>query len=320
MNVTFRQGIIKHSIVGPNQNFLVANGNTVDLKVTNGITSITFSQGHSNYTHDETTEVIGAWNGTFTANTNYWLYFDINTLTGIRTFGYTEIEPLVSSNKPSNTQTGQHWYNLSDNKMYVFETSVWRNVIRVFACMYDGINLYSMGGGVGSYPFAGSQVGINNVNSFSGHILYDNGKGVLNNSREFYTTESAFSIAGNNITNIKLESTFSLAEAKEPISKYSVVKIVSEDAIELANYEDDEILAIATEDVVLGGITNIIYSGIIVNEQWNWENVGDKLWVNSNGELVNYDLNVTNYSSYPVKMQPVGRVLSSKSILFDPSF
>lgn len=323
MNITFKQGIIKYPASGAQQTFLQKNGTDVNLVADNGSTLINFAHGNSNYIFEEFSTISQAWIGPFNVGIEYWLYWNIDTLTGARTFGHTLLAPLISANKPSAPLTGQHWYDLANNKMFVFETSIWRPVIRVFSTFYDGIDFSSMGIGIGAFPYAGSQVGITSINDVAGKILFnDDGKPVLKANREFYTSESIFNINGTNIDTLRLESLYNVVKANETLPKYHVVTYVDDGIVELANYNDtDSIIAIVTEDAIIEQTANVILSGIVINLAWNFTDaIGSPLWVSENGELVNVDPHIADVVLNNKQYPPVAKILSPNSILFEPTY
>jgi len=323
MNITFKQGIIRYPTTGSSQSFLKKSGTTVDLLADNGSTLVTFAHGTSDYTYEELLTVSNAWIGPFSAGSEYWLYWDLDTLTGLRTFGYTELQPAISSTKPSAPLQGQHWYDLATNKMMVWETTVWRNVIRVFSAYYDGIDFASMGLGVGSFPFAGSQVGITNIQAVAGKLLFsDNGKPILKANKEFFTTESVFNVNGSNIDTLRLESSYEIVKANETLARYHVVHYIDDNIVEFADYSDaNSILGMVTEDVIINGLTNVILNGVINNSSWNFADpIGALLWVSEAGELVNADPHLTDVINNPKQHPSIAKVISPTSILFQPTY
>lgn len=322
MNITFKQGIIKYPSSNNLQNFLQTSNNGVNLNTNNESILITFTHGSSNYTFEEFNNISDAWLHNFEVTSEYWLYWDIDTISGIRSFGFTEIMPTISATKPSSPITDQHWFDLGSNKMYVFETSVWRPVIRVFAAYYDSLNFFSMGGGLANYSFAGSQIGINNINDVSGKILYFDNKPILTKTKELFTTESIFNINGSNIDSLRLESSYNIVKANETLPKYHVVKYVAEDTVELANYSDsNQLIGIITEDTIINDLTNIILDGVIINTSWNWtESIGTKLWINANGELISSDPHLIDNILNPIQYNPIAKILSSNSIILRQTY
>lgn len=323
MNITFRNGIIKYPNSGNSQGFLQINGTSVDLLTSNSSILLNFSHGTSNYTFEEFSDISAAWFGPFNSGTDYWLYWDIDTQTGLRTFGHTEINPVFQSIKPNPSLHGQIWFDETDYTHYVLDGIIWKKVIRVFAAKYDGITFTPLGLGFPNEPYAGSQVGITNISDIAGKILYGtDSKPTLKRNREFHTTESIFNINGSNIDSLRLESSFDIVKANETIPKYSVVTYIDDSLVALANYTDVEsILGIITEDTIAGNTGNIILSGTITNPLWNFsEPVGSNIWVSQNGELVLTDPNNSNNILFPEPQPPIAKLLSTNTILFTPSY
>ena len=321
MNITFKQGIIKYPITGSQQNFLTKNGDNVNLVASNGSTLLNIAHGNTNYIYEEFNSIINAWIGPFIGGNEYWLYWNIDTLSGIRTFGYTSIQPINSISAPTSPTTGQHWFDLSTNKMMVWETSIWRNVIRVFAAHYNGVNFTSQSSGIGTFDYAGSQVGITATSSVAGKILFFNSKPVLQTTREFFTTESIFNVNGSNIDTLRLESSYTIVKAEANLSEFRVIKYTSDGVVNYAQYSDaDSVLGIITENVIINGLTNITLDGVVVNPTWSWATIGQNLWVDTNGLLVNADPHTTDIISNPTQYQPIAKVLSPISIIFDPNY
>ncbi len=96
MRIDFRQGIIKYPFTNNQQTFLIKQGSYVTLSTDNGIIDYTTIHGDQDYLFTETSNVPNAW-GPFDPNTDYWLYFDINLLTGVRTFGSTKLIPFIGN-------------------------------------------------------------------------------------------------------------------------------------------------------------------------------------------------------------------------------
>ena len=96
MRIDFQQGILSYPTSVGQQVFLAKTRSFVSLQTANGRTDVTFAHGSENYLHTEASYVSNAW-GPLLPNTNYWLYWDINMLTAVRTFGFTTLQPIFSS-------------------------------------------------------------------------------------------------------------------------------------------------------------------------------------------------------------------------------
>jgi hypothetical protein len=97
MRLSFRQGVVSHQTGG----FLYLNGSgNVDLHASNRPAVVTVAHGAVDYLWSEDASVDNAWVGPFVGSTYYWLYWDFNSLTFERTFGYTTLEPVYQPITP----------------------------------------------------------------------------------------------------------------------------------------------------------------------------------------------------------------------------
>lgn len=317
MRISFRQGIIRYPYSGATQQFLQVAGNYVTLSATNGPTQVTFAHRTANYYISEDTTISNAW-GPFSIVQDYWLYWDINNRTGIRTTGHTLIQPIASVAEPIGPAEDQHWFDLTTNVMKVRNGSSWREVIRVFAAKYDGVSFYSVAPGIPNMPFAGSQVGLN-VSTSAGTILYDDaGKPLKKTNGEFLTSEDHIFAKGAQTTVVTLEQSVLPLTAEETLSAFSVVKLSDFGKIRHATYEDvgTTIIMMITEDVLTNSVTGPVTQGVVTNPNWDWTTPGAELWVD-NGLLVENDPHTTNNVLHPTSRLPVARVISPDSIYFE---
>ena len=97
MRINFRQGVASHQVGG----FLQVAGSAVNILAADRPVTVTVAHKTTNYTHSEDNSVTDAWVGPFT-ETNYWLYWDFNPLTFVRTFAHTTIQPIAQSVEPGN--------------------------------------------------------------------------------------------------------------------------------------------------------------------------------------------------------------------------
>ena len=102
MKLNFRQGIVSHQT----GDFLEFNiSNNINLLADNRPVTLTIAQKDVNYTFIENSTVTDAWTGPFQPTLNYWLYWEFNPLTFNRTFGISELEPIVQSVTPGQGNT-----------------------------------------------------------------------------------------------------------------------------------------------------------------------------------------------------------------------
>lgn len=95
MRINFRQGIVSHQPGG----FLQVSGSVVNILAATRPVTVTLAHKDTNYTYSEDNSVNNPWVGPFT-DPNYWLYWDFDTLTFVRTFNYTTIEPIAQAVEP----------------------------------------------------------------------------------------------------------------------------------------------------------------------------------------------------------------------------
>ena len=203
MLITFRQGLVR---VQSSPAFLSLSSGDVNLNANTDPTIIAFAHGSSDYLFTENSSITGAWSGPFNSGTSYWLYWNIDLFTGIRTFGYTTVDPDTDggfgSTLPSTPLTDQHFFDTSEGKMKVWNGSSWNTVIRVFAG-----NISS--GGVLTPETEGSQINLTQIKNV-GHILFDSdGSPVKKFDRlgrgHFFTTESPLNSQTNRLNSYDLK-------------------------------------------------------------------------------------------------------------------
>lgn len=305
MKIPFRQGLVNFARTSDGQPaFMKPNTsrNYVDIIAAKTPVTVTFAHGKSNYIISEPINVESAWGPIGSLS---YLYWNIDLLSGQRSFGFTTIAPVVGTTAPR--VVGQHWFDTTNGVMKEWTGQVWVPRIRVFAGTYDGVNLVP-------YP-AGTQVGIRTSVS-AGRIIFDaNGKPVrkTNTNNEFFTTEDNFLVRGETSSTVNLEQGSYVGMANEPIPAYSIVKFTDVGKVELASYDDiDNVaLAMSTININTGDVGGMTFSGIVTNPFWTWPVINAPLWVAGNGEVTTTEV-VNN------KKPPIGRVLSPTSILFNP--
>lgn len=138
MRIGFRQGIVSHQAGG----FLQVSGNVVNILAASRHVTVTLAHKDTNYTYSEDNSVSNAWIGPFT-DPNYWLYWDFNTLTFVRTFNHTTIEPVAQSVEPGSGNSSvvgvtpgapgvgafvvDGFYNLATGKVFAVVNSTGNN-------------------------------------------------------------------------------------------------------------------------------------------------------------------------------------------------
>jgi len=154
MVLDFQQGIVTYPTLAGLQSFLAYGGGFVSLQTTNGRVDITFAHGQENYLLSESSSVPNAW-GPLSSGVDYWLYWDIDLRTGVRTFGATQLAPFYGPSFVGTPTQDQHWFDTTARKMYVYNTGAFHNVARVFAAKINTSTFTPLGTGFPSLPYAG---------------------------------------------------------------------------------------------------------------------------------------------------------------------
>lgn len=320
MVVNFIQGIVSYPYSGTVQQFLAYSAGYVSILTSRGPTSINLAHGSKSYLFTETNNV-AAW-GPLPA-TNSWLYWNINPVTGVRTFGYTLLEPVWGPTSPSSPANDQHWFNTSEYKMYVFNSisNSWFNVIRVFAAKCDNSGqLYPLGVTTSPTPFAGTQVALSGHNLTIGQIMADDsGLPIRNSQGQFFTTADQFFINGDQNTAISIENTVVGGTAIEVLPAYSVVAFNEVGSIRHCTYNDLQTVAVAmlTGNLNPGDTGSVVLQGYIENPNWNWPTVGQRLWIDDTGMLTPYNLNTTDPTTHIINNPPVAITITPTSVYFN---
>ncbi len=218
MKLSFRHGIVTYyQDISGNPLFLQIQGSNVNLMATQAPTTINISHGESDYLFTERQDFPAAWQ--IVPSVDQWLFWDINIITAIRTFGTTLFEPIVSATPPPSPAQDQHWYDSTETVMKVRKGNLWQPKLRVFAA--------KLASGAIIQPFPlGTHVGISNVTVFSGFILFDDDqkaikRGTKRRDSNFVHTESTLaSNASGGITSFVLDNTVNVAERLKQLSQY----------------------------------------------------------------------------------------------------
>lgn len=305
MITNFKQGIINTQ-----ENFLSLIGNNVSLNCDINSTIITFSHGKSNYLFQESVSIPNAWTGNWISGINYWLYWDIDLYSGIRTFNYTTSDPTnYGGSYPSNPAVDQHFFNTKEKLMKVWTGSKWREVLRVFAGKISS-------GGILIANNIGSQVGLQESGT-SGFLLFtNNGMAIKANDKfgkgEFITTETFLLAQNDSYNSYKIQKENYAFKSNETIPKFSCVAIKN-GYIGIASSEFPEFpcVGITHESIKKGEIKQFINNGILYNADWNFtEPPGTAIWVNQTGE-------VTATMSQKTSIQKIGHVVNNNTIFID---
>lgn len=310
--LNFRQGIVRYPSVSEGGPFLAVSGNKVNI--TSGVLTspaqVAFAHLNQNYLFDESNANTSAWgsgpnpnvgslgpnnNAPFTTLNSFYLYWDIDFVTGITSYDYTLLAPVVSATAPSNPSADQHWYDTTNFVMKVRVGSLWVEKVRVFAATYTG------GGSSGlTIRPLGTQISVQNVTAYAGYVLFDDDNKPLQRFRRdrkgvFIHTEMPLASqynAGGGVANFRLDTRLFYSAAIEPIPAYAAVAYFNPTKLCLARntVPTKPAVGIAAEDMTTGDYKSFIPSGYVENIAWNWDVFGTTppgtpLFVSATGEL-----------------------------------
>lgn len=312
--VSFRQGIVRtHSTA-----LQFTSGNTVILvNATTAPVVYTFADGDSDYLYEEAGTVNPAWEDLPSAS-QYWLFYELDVLTGERKFGTTIYDPVSQSIAPSSPQTNQHWFDTVSNTMFVWNGNVWIRVVRVFAARVDGTSITQFD--------VGTQVGLDSA-VFSGFLLFDDENKTRPLKRfdrrgrgKFITTETPIFSQFSNLTGFRPEQSIVDGKAIEPIGQYQCLALKGERELGLAKYTDPDFpcIGIALEGFATGEVHSYITTGYVTDDNFltllpnvNFSNdPGTFIFVSDTGEM-------TTDVPQSFSMQQVGVIVDSSTIFIN---
>lgn len=313
MKLNFRHGLVRyHRDIYGQPAYLFRNSPSGDITLLATITPfvISFSHGNAEYLFQESLDVVNAWNITWVANQDYWLYIDLDVTTGERTFGQTSILPVTGNTAPVNPQIDQHWFDFTNNVMKLWNGIAWIEKIRVFVAKYDNATTFV-------YNLFGSTVGVN-IAYHSGFILFDDDNKPLKkfdkfNRGKFITTETALSSQLHRSSSYKLESSIPVSRSRDNLLPGHVVCLTdaSEVGICSAHAPEKPAIGLCMETVYSGEMVTYVTSGHATHVSWSWTNPpGTKVFVDEFGFLTT---TVPSISSF----QEIGYIVDEKTIYVD---
>lgn len=312
MRIPFRQGLVR---VPANFLQLAAGKVSLVLGSTDSVVA-TLADGAADYLITDRLTVNNAWTGPFVTGNDYWLYIDINQVTGARTFAHTTIEPREGNVAPAApVMLDQHWFDTATNTMKVWNGNGWVKKIRVFAAkLQQGSVFVSMS--VSSPIYTGTQVGALAAQPvLAGAIVFDaDGNPIKKSDGTFFTTEDTALTGIASSTQVKFGSIMIEAEAVANLPAFSIVRFTDFNRITAAtNYiVDNGAYGIIERDATTGEVVDVVMEGLISNPAWDWTSVGvnAQLFVDALGQLT---------TTPPPSPIPVAAVVDTHTILLRPS-
>lgn len=307
MKLEFRQGLVQFQTSPP---FLSFAGGNVDLISTSIDTIVTFAHGSSDYLFIESSSVFGAWTGPFPSTGTSWLYWDLDIVTGKRTFGWTEVAYGYGSIMPQTPVLDEHFFYTRSNNFKVWDGSKWVTKIRVFAGeVVDNSIVIPYG--------TGSQIGDTRT-TYAGEILYDSMHQPLRksdplNRGEFVHTESRLKSQNTPLNEHNQSTTEYSYTPDTPVPMGYCVSMVDDMSLTLSSYRkpDRPCIGISITDTYASELGRYITEGILTFDGWNFTaEPNTPIWVGVNGEI-------TTVVPSKTSIQRLGHVISRNKILLN---
>lgn len=291
MKISFRQGIISGLKSENRPLYLQAAGgsaNSVGINISPTPLVVTFAHGSSDYLHVFDTDVDASWGPLSSVGTSY-LYWEIDLLTAELLFKVTALPPAFGT-QPMAPVADQHWFDTESTTMKVWDGSGWANKVALFAGWVPSGSVAN----VQMYPIGVSQVALNTP-SEPGYIMLDSQLRPLRLANfEFLTTANQVRIKTTSSTSGVLAvppNAFVPVRATETIPAFSLVYFSGADSIGLASSDPGLVnvktpVGVVQELVLAGDMSNVMQSGEIQWDQWDWSGkIGKPVYCGVNGEI-----------------------------------
>ena len=307
MIINFRQGIISAQV---NNDFLEFVNGKININIDIERVDIAFAYGQYDYLFTESEQVLGAWH-TLPANKTSYLYWDIDLISGQRTFGFTIEAPTYGATLPSTPLPNHHHFDYKEKKMKVWSGTSWSEKLRVFAGKIENNAILT--------PYdLGSQVGLNGETTL-GYILFDSNNLPLKISNGagktyFLTTESNVHAQQDIHNSYKIDSLLMDGKAMEPIPAFHCVTWKGTKQLGVASYIDYNrpCVGISVEPFGKNEIKKFITKGFLSNyNNWNFTDPENTpLFVGDTGQI-------TTTVPQRWSLQKIGHVVSPDTIFID---
>jgi hypothetical protein len=317
MHLNFRQGLISFQQSGPQALFLVPStkAGCIDINVTPTPLIGTIAHGSSDYLLQFDGTIHAAF-GPLVADSDNYLYIDLNVLTGLTTYGISLLEPKISSVEPSDAVPGQMWFDLTATVMKIRSNdgTKWLVSPRLVIGKVRNGNVNQI-----IPALVGTSVGLN-VPGRPGFLMLDSLlRPLRTSSGELLTSDSSVRVK----TTVGTAGVLALptngfvsVRANEAIPAMSLVYFSGPDSVSLASSNPALTtpkvpLGVCQQDLAQNEVGTITQTGEITSDQFNWADAecGLPLYCGWNGEI-------TKTRPQGLQAYRVGYIKNSKTILF----
>ena len=335
--ISFRQGIVRIQ-----SNALSFNGSNTAIRLDSSSEPLILALADGpddDYLWEENQPIFEAWGssnsnisfGPLPGTSPYWLYVDVDALTGQRKFGTTIRDPISQSSAPTNALSDQHWFDTrsistdgTHQTMKVWDGIRWTQRIRVFVGRVDGTLITQF--------TIGSQVGFTDKVR-AGQILYDDDNKTKPIKRfdrrgrgKFITTESTIFSQFSNISGFRVAQSLIEGKAIENIPQYHAITLRGEREIGLAKNGENqtlldpgpyEAIGVSTEDINTLEVRTFITHGYLTDDNFIFtDSPGTKIFVGRNGELVTTPPQVVSIQEIGIVVDPFTIFINIQPIVY----
>lgn len=311
MLLKFRQGVVSHKQdKDGNPLHLTLKASNVSLVASDkSPTVLSFCHRDMDYIVELTKDKPNAWTGVSNGSSLFW---DMDFLTGKISEGFTNLPVFYTDSAPQNVPEGQHWFDNSNNCMFLFEDGVWKEKLRIFAGKIKNNRIV--------FSKVGTQAGLTTEN-YGGFLQFDNFgyplRKIKNNHNigempRFNTSRSKDMSMAKSLVKFNDFLIGGIAETR--LQKFTLVHLKPNRKIVFADAGDPttRCIGMVANDYEIGDEVDITTIGFKQNPKWAWtdEQMGRPLFYNELGE----------FTVHPVKngvVQQVGFVLTRDTIFLD---
>lgn len=308
MLVKFRHGIVKQPRgIHGEPNFLKLNGNTVSLHASSeSPVTVLFSYLDMDYLGEVQDSTL-----TCKIDTNQsFIFLEMDVLTGEIGLGSTNFPIFYTDNEPQDVVSGQHWFDVNDFVMRVFDGTQWRDTFRVMVgeVTHGVLTQYKIGGKINK-PATGKYI---TMDTFGYPMRISKPKDKIGQLPRFQS--SVVKDLTKTKTLVKFGDFLVGAKTVHPTHSHTLVHLLPNKRIITADSTDPytRVIGMVINPSPANTLVDIKTFGFITNEFWYWTDaeISRPLFCDANG-------NPTTKPPTNGVIQQVGFVCSTNTMFLD---